>query len=166
MISGQKRLSADSTLQYRIFCRLRPSVSFLLCLPLLLILTSCETLSSRLARNQETLQNLPQEHQDVIVEGKIKVGFTPVEVYLAWGAPDHKAITESTQGSTETWVYTQTQTDTYYRQHRVYNAHSDRWEYIDKPYQIQSKFVVKEAVFLDGRVDSFTLFPPSTRTYR
>ena len=78
----------------------------------LLLLTGCETLDSRLSRNQNVLNNLPAEHRSLIQQGRIQVGFTPTEVYLAWGAPTHKAFTENTSGSAETWVYTVTQTET------------------------------------------------------
>ena len=144
----------------------QPALLFLLCLPLVIFLSSCETLSARLDRNLETLHSLPADHQTFIRQGTIKIGFTPVEVYLAWGAPDHKALTENTQGSLETWVYTQTYTETHYRQRRVYDTSSEKWEYIDKPYQVHSRYLVKEAVFLDGKLDSFTLFPSSARPYR
>ena len=143
-----------------------PVAYFLLSLPLIfLLITGCETLSSRLARNQDVLNSLSFENQALIRQGQIKVGFTPVETYLAWGAPSHKAITESTRGSLETWIYTVVHTETYYRQKRIYNTSLERWEYIDKPYQRHSEYIAKEAIFQDGRVDSFTLYP-SAKPYR
>ena len=131
---------------------------------LFFLLSGCETLSSRLERNIEALHSLPQPHQDLIRQGQIQVGFTPLEIYLAWGAPDHKAITENTKGSLETWIYTVTRSETYYRQRRLYNQTIDRWEYIENPYQIHREYVTKEAVIIDGHLDSFTL-SPSAKPY-
>lgn len=130
-----------------------------LTLILLCLLSGCETLSSRLERNLEALHSLPQPHQDLIRQGHVNVGFSAFEVYLAWGAPDHKAITENTQGSLETWVYTIVRSETYYRHRRLYDPTLERWEYTETPYQVHTEYVTKEAAIIDGRLNAFTLYP-------
>lgn len=136
------------------------------CLPLagtlflcLLLLAACETLGNRLNRNQELLKSLPPEHQALIQQGRIQVGFTPTEVSLAWGAPTHKAFTESSNGNEETWFYTMTQTETYYREERYYDRRRDLWRYVDRPYQRYTEYIFQTAIFSNGLVASFTLYP-------
>jgi len=130
--------------------------SLLLCL---MLLAGCETLDNRLARNQELLKNSPAEHQSLIQQGRIQVGFTPTEVYLAWGAPTHKAFTENAQGSEETWFYTLTQAETYYREERYYDRRYDMWRYVDRPYQLYLEYIFQEAIFINGALSSFTIYP-------
>lgn len=125
----------------------------------LLLLSACETLDTRLARNQELLQTLPADHQALIQQGRIQVAFTPAEVYLAWGAPTHKSFTENTLGDAETWIYTVTQTETYYREERYYDQRYDRWRYIERPYQRYLEFIFQEATFTNGTLSSFTVYP-------
>lgn len=134
------------------------------CALLCLALASCETLDSRLTRNQATLNALPPAHQSIIRQGKVQVGFTPEEVYLAWGAPAHKSFTENAEGGIETWYYTSTQTDTYYREERYFDRDLDRWRFIDRPYHRYLEYLVQEAVFTNGTLSSFT-FHPSSRPY-
>ncbi len=140
-----------------------PAVSCLL-LCLLVLLAGCETLDSRLARNQTILLNLPPEHQSLIRQGRIAVGFTPEEVYLAWGAPSHKAITESVQGRLETWSYTAIQTDTYYREERYFDWDLRMWRFVNRPYSRQVEYLYQEATFANGALSSFTIYP-SYRPY-
>ena len=137
-------------------CHLRLIGALLLCL---LLLSACETLDSRLARNQALLQTLPASHQALIQQGRILVGFTPDEVYLAWGAPTHKSFTENTVGNAETWIYTITQTETYYQEERYYDRQYDRWRYIERPYQRYLELAFQEATFTNGTLSSFTVYP-------
>lgn len=141
--------------------RLPLTCGLLLCL---LLLAGCETLENRLLRNQALFKGLPPQHQSLIQQGRLQVGFTPTEVYLAWGAPSHKAVTENAEGSLETWFYTMTQTETYYREERYYDRDLDIWRYVDRPYHRYLEYLYQEAVFKDGALDSFTLYP-STRPY-
>lgn len=136
------------------------------CTFLCLVLAGCETLDSRLTRNQAALNNMPPAHQNLIRQGKIQVGFTPAEVYLAWGAPTHKSFTETSQGVLETWYYTTTQTETYYREERYFDRDYGRWRFIDRPYHRYLEYLFQEAVFSNGRVSSFTLYPSYHRYLR
>lgn len=125
----------------------------------LLLLAACETLENRLARHQAVLQDFPVEHQGLIQQGRIQVGFTPTEVYLAWGAPTHKAFTENVRGSEEIWSYTMTQTETYYREERYYDWKHEVWRYLDRPYQRYLEYIFQEAIFSNGTLSAFTLYP-------
>lgn len=131
--------------------------TLLLCL--LLLLAACETLESRLTRNQEVLKKSPPEHQALIQQGRIQVGFTPTEVYLAWGAASHKSFTESSQGLEETWFYTLTQSETYYQPERYYDRRYDVWRYVDRPYQRSLEYIFQTVIFNNGAVTSFTTYP-------
>lgn len=126
---------------------------------LCLFLTGCETLDSRLTRNQAVFNDLPPAHQSLVRQGKIQVGFTPTEVYLAWGAPTHKTFTENAQGGIEIWSYTTTQTETYYREERYFDREYGRWRFVDRPYQRYLESLVQEAVFTNGLLSSFTFYP-------
>jgi len=128
------------------------------------LVSGCETLDNRLARNQAALNALPPGHQDIIRQGKVQVGFTPEEVYLAWGAPSHKAFTETAEGRFETWYYTSTQTETYYLEERYFDRDEGRWRFIDRPYHRYLEYLYQEAVFSNGTLASFTFYP-STRPY-
>lgn len=125
----------------------------------LLLLAACETLDNRLARNQALLNTSSAEHQDLIRQGRIEVGFTPTEVYLAWGAPSHKAFTEDARGREETWLYTLTQTETSYREERYYDRGLDLWRSLDYPYQRSRELIFQEARFENGLLSSFTIYP-------
>lgn len=132
-------------------------LALLLCC--LLLLTACETLNSRLTRNQALLATFPAEHQSLIRQGQVAVGFSQAEVYLAWGAPSHKTFTENTRGHEEAWLYTTIQTETTYREERYYDPRFDSWQVIDRPYQRSFEVINQEAIFSNDRLDSFTLYP-------
>jgi hypothetical protein len=125
----------------------------------LLLLAGCETLNSRLARNQGLLQTLPAQHQALIQQGRIEVGFTPTEVYLAWGAPSRKAITKNAGGSSETWYYTATQSETFYQEERYYDWEYGVWRRFERPFSRYREYLTQEAVFTNGTLSSFTLYP-------
>jgi hypothetical protein len=123
------------------------------------MLGGCETLHDRIEHNRVYYNSLPLEHQILILRGNIGVGFEPAEVYLAWGEPDHKMITESSRGRLETWIYTSTRTETRYRRVAQKQKGTDRVVYVDEPYYIYHHYLDKDAVFLNGRVDAWTVYP-------
>ncbi len=146
-------------------CRRRtPSGLPLVCCLLFVLswLAGCETLANRLERNQKLFETLPPQHQELIRQGRVQVGFTPIEVYLAWGAPTRKAITESARGRQETWYYTTTQTETYYRREPYYSPGYGYWWGLDQPYSLYREYLYQEAVFSEGVLSSFTLHPSAT----
>lgn len=141
-------------------CRLPGKGLPVICALLLcLLMAACETLENRLTRNQALFQDLPLAHQSLIREGRVQVGFTPSEVYLAWGAPTHKAITENAQGRQEAWYYTTTQTDTVYREERYYDRQLNSWRFVDRPHHRAHEALLQEAVFSEGALSSFTIYP-------
>jgi outer membrane protein assembly factor BamE (lipoprotein component of BamABCDE complex) len=126
-----------------------------------LLLAGCETVKERIEKNQAYFGSLPPAHQAVIRSGQIKVGFTEKEVYLAWGTPDHKAITESISGHKETWIYTHIKSYTYFVTVRHYHKKTDSWSYHDEPRHYYREFLDREVVFENGRVIAWTHFPGS-----
>ncbi len=126
-----------------------------------LALIACETTQKRIERNYAYFRSLPAVHQNLIRQGRIKVGFTTEEVYIAWGRPSHKALTESSRGRMETWIYTRTRTQTYYEPIRWYDRKTDTWRYIDEPRYLYREYIAKDVVFLKGRVNAWTVYPKS-----
>lgn len=120
----------------------------------------CENAAMRVKQDPAFFQSLPPEHQRSIQKGEIRIGFTPGEVYLAWGWPNHKQISENSRGRAETWIYTRRETDPHYLKERWYNAATNTWEYVNDP-NIRREYIVKDAVFISGRVDAFNLYPDS-----
>ena len=138
----------------------------LLLLGCIFLLTSgCETLNARLARNQALLMTLPAEHQALIRQGQIKVGFAPDEVYLAWGAPSRKAVTENARGKVETWYYTFIQDETYYWEDPYYGWGMGGWRSIDRPLYRYQEYLLREALFTDGKLSSYTIHPSDQQPY-
>jgi len=131
----------------------------LLMATLFLLCAGCETLDSRLARNEALFRGLPTEHQTLIQQGRLQVGFTPTEVYLAWGAPTRKSVTENEQGSQEIWSYTATQTETYYREESYFDWGLGVWRSFDRPIYRYREYLYQEATFTNGRLTSFTIHP-------
>jgi hypothetical protein len=123
------------------------------------VLGGCETLKDRIDRNRPYYNSLPLSHQVLILRGQIGLGFEPAEVYLAWGEPNHKTVTESSRGRLETWIYTTTRTETRYRRVAQYQKGVDHPVYVDEPYYIYHHYLDKDAVFLNGRVDAWTEYP-------
>ena len=138
----------------------------LMLLLLALISGGCQTVQNRISQNYEYFSSLPPEHQELIRQGKIKIKLTDKEVYLSWGGPSHKVITESSRGQAEKWIYTRITSDTRYRHFRRYNYRTDRWIYEDEPYYIRREVIVKDVVFIKGLVDSWTLYPYDILYYR
>jgi len=132
----------------------------LLC-SLLALTTGCETLNARLARNQALFGSLAPEHQELIRQGQIQVGFAPDEVYLAWGAPSRKALTENARGKIETWYYTAIHTETYYWSDPFYydNWGYGGWRRYDYPVYRYREYLLKEAIFTNGKLSSYTVHP-------
>jgi hypothetical protein len=123
------------------------------------VLGGCETVKDRIERNRSYYDSMPLSHQILVLRGQIAVGFEPTEVYLAWGEPNHKTITESSRGRLETWIYTTTRTETRYRRVPQYKKGTDHVIYVDEPYYIYHYYLDKDAVFLNGRVDAWTQYP-------
>lgn len=125
----------------------------------LLFLAGCETVQNRIDDNYPYFMSLSPSHREIIRQGRIGIGFTPDEVYLAWGSPSHRIFSQSSRGRGEKWVYTSIGRDTYYRRIRRYNSVSSKWYYDEEPVYIRREYIVKDVLFIDGRVDAWTLYP-------
>jgi len=137
----------------------RPRPGWFLGVFLSLLLLSCQTIENRIEENPELFRSLSPQHQQMILNGQIGVGFRPEEVYLAWGPPSHKALTESSTGRGETWIYTVSRSDTYYRTIRRYDREKDSWIISERPHHIDREYLTREAVFREGVVESLTIYP-------
>lgn len=63
------------------------------------------TLTQRIERDRDAFESWPAEVQDAVSQGRVEVGFTPEQVRMAWGEPDHVAMEVSAEEETERWVY-------------------------------------------------------------
>ena len=70
-----------------------------------LVLTGCSTVESRISDHPEVFQTLSPSDQALISQGQIRVGMPQDAVWLAWGAPEQKALGAMRGKATETWVY-------------------------------------------------------------
>lgn len=59
----------------------------------------------RLLLNELSMTLWPIRVQNDILSGKIRIGFIPEQVILAWGKPDHVNRTKTLVGIHEQWVY-------------------------------------------------------------
>ena len=64
------------------------------------------TLAQRIAADQEAFNSWSPEVQQAINEGRIEVGFTPAQVRVALGEPDHASMEINAEEEVERWVYT------------------------------------------------------------
>jgi len=55
--------------------------------------------------NELSMTLWPIRIQNDILAGNIRVGFTPEQVTMAWGKPDHVNRTKTLVGIHEQWVY-------------------------------------------------------------
>lgn len=80
-------------------------------LPLLLLvflaLVGCAspTLEERIV-SSEAYAGWPPEVRTAVDRGDIATGFTPEQVRVAWGEPDHISLERSAEGETEVWTWT------------------------------------------------------------
>jgi hypothetical protein len=79
------------------------------------ILTGCSTTESRISEHPEIFQTLSPNDQALVSRGQIRAGMSQNAVWLAWGAPEQKAVGNMRGRGTETWIYMNTTTYPYYR---------------------------------------------------
>ncbi len=80
-----------------------------LILPLaLLLLMGCATPESRIHRNQEYFDTLPEAAQTRIRSGQIDLGFTPEMVRIALGEPQRRVLRRTPAVEAEIWYYLDT----------------------------------------------------------
>lgn len=74
-------------------------------LGIVLLVTGCSTVDSRIAKNREAFSTWPAPVQDKVVQGKIDIGFTPDQVRVALGEPDRVFTRTTADGTSEIWSY-------------------------------------------------------------
>ncbi|MFP4542078.1 MAG: hypothetical protein ACLFR7_10655 [Opitutales bacterium] len=72
-----------------------------------LLFTGCQSNSveSRIEGDRAAFERWPAEVQEAVEAGRIEPGFTPAQVRMAWGEPDHQSSTLSAEAETEKWIY-------------------------------------------------------------
>jgi len=77
----------------------------LLCLLLVALLAGCSSVQSRIKSRPAAFGALSEKDRSLVSDGKIREGFSPDAVYLAWGRED-EVVRGSAKGKPfETWVY-------------------------------------------------------------
>jgi len=77
----------------------------LLSFGLIVALSGCTTTESRIGKNQAAFDSWPREVQSSIRAGKVKIGFTPVQVRVALGEPNRMYSRQTIEGDSEVWAY-------------------------------------------------------------
>lgn len=77
----------------------------LLLFPLFLLLAACSTPGSRADRYREQFDSWPPEVQDNVMAGRIDIGYTTEQVWVAIGEPDRVSTRTDPDGTSETWHY-------------------------------------------------------------
>lgn len=72
---------------------------------LLALLAACASPESRIHDQQAAFDSYPPAVQQKIRAGQADIGFTPEQVRMALGEPDHKYTRSSAEGNTEVWGY-------------------------------------------------------------
>ena len=70
-----------------------------------LVLVACNTIDSRIGRQQALFDSYPPNVQQNIRNGVIEADYTPEMVVMALGKPDRKAEMQTQDGVAEVWTY-------------------------------------------------------------
>jgi len=65
----------------------------------------CSSVSSRIQEHRALFDASPREVQDAVRAGRVEAGFTPEQVYMAFGRPDRVMQPKTAGGEGETWLY-------------------------------------------------------------
>ncbi len=74
-------------------------------------MAGCASPDARIKRSPEAFERLSPEHQALVREGKVGIGFEADAVRLAVGAPDRTWTRTDASGVSEVWSYTTWTTD-------------------------------------------------------
>src|SRR5690606_10233015 len=80
-------------------------LSALLGLAVMLGTVGCASVEKRIAVNREYFESRPEAIRQQIREGKVDIGFTQKDVYLALGPPDARYSRRTTSGQSAVWAY-------------------------------------------------------------
>lgn len=127
-----------------------------------LLAAGCSTPETRIRQNPEIFNRLSVEEQELIIQGKVAIGFDEDMVRLALGEPDRIWTRTDMEGATQAWSYTTYETSDghpLYRgwYHRYYGPYYG-WAPGHYPYYMsypaRREREVLKVVFKDGRVIS------------
>ncbi len=136
----------------------------LLLIALIAALSACQTMEKRIEANQAEFDGYPPAVQEAIRKGKVAVGFTTGQVYMALGDPYR--ILRDPDGL-ETWIYADSESvkmtvplsEREYRREyeRARRRADDPWDYVPpRPYKTVRKRFYYARMFLylvEGRLD-------------
>ncbi len=131
------------------------SISILLAVLLLTAgLAGCASPDTRIKRSPELFASLSPEHQALVREGKVAIGFGPDAVRLAVGNPDRIWTRTDATGTSEVWSYVTWENDMGRPLYRGwYHLNSDLYPYYYLNYPARREREYFKVVFgSDGKV--------------
>lgn len=81
---------------------------------ILLCLPACSTVETRIHENPEVFRRMSSSDQALVSRGRIREGLSRDAVYIAWGAPNQRAVGRNRGTAVETWIYLNTTAGDYY----------------------------------------------------
>ena len=141
-----------------------------ICFLLAASLMGCATRSTipeRMEERRAAYDALPAEQRALVDQGHIKIGMSTNAVYVAWGSPSQVLNSESSSGTTTTWIYSGTgwQQRGYWTYHNYGYVYGGRHGYVhplptyDYDY-IPYRYTAAEVVFEKGVVKSWKHVTP------
>lgn len=82
-----------------------PFATLLLSLLAALMLAGCNTLDSRIKKNEALFRSLDPATQQKLRNKTVEIGYTPDMVYIALGDPTEKSVRTTEKGTLMTWSY-------------------------------------------------------------
>jgi hypothetical protein len=138
---------------------------FLLLAVLLLCGCARSTVEKRKKERYSAYAALPEDTRFLVDHGQIKVGMPMDAVYIAWGKPGQVIAADSGQGPIVTWIYQDTQLESYY--YWTYRSFPSRSYYHPEPYLAHDyhvrPYVSAEVTFKDGVVKEWRTLPYPVR---
>jgi hypothetical protein len=126
---------------------------------MLLFCGACSTVSTRIKERPLAFTKLSPAEQALVRAGKIQNGFSPDEVYLAWGKAD-KITPGSAQGKpSETWIYVGFRQEVipYYEViPQAAGRHGFVPDTIYSPIYVSHPYLRQQATFQNGKVVAWT----------
>src|SRR5438270_14038312 len=92
-----------------------------------LCLTSCETVENRISEHQDMFNTLSPRDQELVRQGQIRSGMSMNAVWLAWGSPEQKTVSEMRGRPTETWIYVENRTAPYGSAYYPFYGYGPYW---------------------------------------
>jgi len=105
--------------------------------------------------------SIPVQYKGAFYKAKLNIGDSPELVKRAWGEPDIIKKKKRMGRNIEVWTYTVVTTETRFRLVKVLNEKTRRWESTEEPYEHFNEYIGKIAKFIDGKLDSWKLYPPA-----